>query len=89
LTLDAAGNLYAADGGALFFCNAGNCNEWVELYCGQIVNVSSGEVLVTGTANIFENITSDAKGNLYGTTNTCGGLGTTTRTSGMVWQYSP
>jgi hypothetical protein len=88
LTQDAAGNLYAAEGGALY-CNAGNCNEQVELYCGQIVNVSSGAVLVTGTADIFGNITSDANGNLYGTTNACGGSGTTTRTSGMVWQYSP
>ncbi len=86
LTLDAAGNLYAAAGGELSFCNGNDCSS---LYCGQIVNVFSNEVLVTGTADIFENITSDANGNLYGTTNTCGGLGTTTRTSVMVWKYSP
>jgi len=86
LTLDAAGNLYAAEGGSLYFCLPQECQQ---SYCGQIVNVFSSEVLVTGDADIFGNITSDANGNLYGTTSTCGGLGTTTRTSGMVWQYSP
>jgi hypothetical protein len=88
LTLDAAGNLYAAEGGELFFCNGGNCNYWVELYCGQIANVSSGEVLVTGDADIFGNIASDANGNLYGTTSTCG-FGTQQRNTGMIWQISP
>ena len=86
LTLDAAGNLYAAEGGSLYFCLPQECQQ---SYCGQIVRVFDGEVLVTGDADIFGNITSDANGNLYGTTNTCGGLGTTSRTSGMIWQYSP
>jgi hypothetical protein len=88
LAMDAADNLYAAEGGALFFCNAGNCNEFVELYCGQIANITSGEVLVTGKADIFGNIASDANGNLYGTTTTCG-FGTLQRNTGMIWQYSP
>jgi hypothetical protein len=88
LTLDAAGNLYDAEGGVLGFCNAGNCNDWVELSCGQITNVGSGEVLFTGDSDIFWNITSDANGNLYGTTSTCG-FGTLQRTDGMIWQYSP
>ncbi len=85
LTLDATGNLYAAEGGELYFCNGNDCSS---LYCGQIVNVSSNEVLVTGFADIFGNITSDANGNLYGTTSTCG-FGTLRRTDGMIWQYSP
>jgi hypothetical protein len=85
LTLDAAGNLYDAEGGSLGFCLPQECQE---LSCGQIVNVSSGEILVTGTSDIFENITSDANGNLYGTTSTCG-FESPLRTSGMIWQYSP
>jgi uncharacterized repeat protein (TIGR03803 family) len=85
LTMDAAGNLYAAEGGSLFFCLPQECQQ---SYCGQVVSVFSGEVLVTGTADIFGNITSDANGNLYGTTSTCG-FGTLQRTDGMIWQYSP
>ena len=88
LALDAADNLYAAEGGVLIFCNGGDCNELVELYCGQIANVGSGQVLVTGDADIFGNIASDANGNLYGTTTTCG-FNTPSRTNGMIWQYSP
>ena len=48
----------------------------------------SGEVLVTGDADIFWNIASDANGKLYGTTTTCG-FGTLQRNTGMIWQYSP
>jgi len=86
LTLDAAGNVYAAEGGSLFFCTPETTNCFA-LYCGQIVS-ASGEVLVTGDADIFENITSDANGKLYGTTSTCG-FGTLQRNTGMIWQYSP
>jgi len=86
LTLDAAGNLYAADGGSSGYCGPAGC---VDLYCGQIVRaLPSSEILVTGTSDIFGNITSDANGNLYGTTSTCG-FESPLRTSGMVWQYSP
>ncbi|MGA2906047.1 MAG: choice-of-anchor tandem repeat GloVer-containing protein, partial [Candidatus Korobacteraceae bacterium] len=85
LTQDAAGNLYAAEGGILEYCNGLSC---FEEYCDQIVRVGYGGVLVTGNADIFGNITSDANGNLYGTTNTCG-FESPLRTSGMIWQYSP
>jgi hypothetical protein len=84
LTTDAAGNLYAVEGGDAW------CDPWgcYGMNCGRVVAVPSGAVLVSGGANIFQNLTSDANGNLYGTTNTCG-FGTPSRTDGMVWQYSP
>jgi hypothetical protein len=85
LAMDAAGNLYASAGGA-------EVGVGQEYYCGVVEKVSgccSYTPLVSGAADIFYNLTSDANGNVYGTANTCGGLGTTTRTSGMVWQYSP
>ncbi len=86
LALDGADNLYATEGGSLFFCSPGTTYCFA-LYCGQIVK-ASGEVLVTGDADIFGNIASDANGNLYGTTSTCG-FGTLQRNTGMIWQYSP
>jgi len=85
LTIDAAGSLYATEGGGY----VGECGEncYVILSCGGILDVGSGTV-VTGFADIFGNITSDANGNLYGTTSTCG-FGTLQRNTGMIWQYSP
>ncbi len=85
LTLDPGGNLYAAQGGSVYFCGFNFCTQ---LYCGQIVNVADRAILVTGDADIFGNIASDANGNLYGTTSTCG-FGTLQRDTGMIWQYSP
>jgi len=83
----AAGGVYAAEGGDDVSCEpGGNCYGW---HCGKIIAVDSHTPLVAGDANIFWNITSDAKGKLYGTTGTCGGLGTPFRNGGMVWQYSP
>jgi hypothetical protein len=74
--LDSAGNLYAVDGGGL------------DYLCGTVLNITSQTELVSGTDPIFDNLTSDANGNLYGTTSTCG-FGTPQRTNGMIWQYSP
>jgi hypothetical protein len=87
LTMDAAGELYAAEGGSLYNCIPGYC---YQLNCGEIVRIlPTHQPLVTGTADIFGNITSDANGNLYGTASTCG-FGTSYRgTDGMIWQYSP
>lgn len=86
LAFDQAGNLYAAGGG--FEVDVGGDYYW----CGEVANVSQlccGEgILIFGRADIFYNLTSDANGNLYGTTNTCG-FGTLQRTDGMIWQYSP
>jgi hypothetical protein len=79
LTVDAAGNLYAAEGGDDYYYS---------MHCGNILDVTTRTTLVGGNANIFGNITSDAKGKLYGTTGTCG-FGTPQRTDGMIWQYSP
>lgn len=76
LALDGAGNLYAVDGGGWYF------------KCGAVVNISSETQLVGGYDQIFGNLVSDANGNLYGTTSTCG-FGSPQRNTGMVWQYSP
>jgi len=82
LAIDAAGNLYAGQGGLDLQVN-------YYYYCGEVVAVPSHTVLVRANADIFTNLISDANGNLYGTTATCGGLGSLYRGSGMVWQYSP
>lgn len=84
LAMDGSGNLYATEGGSEI---DGNGNQW---WCGAVLNVigGGGTTLVSGNADVFGNLTSDADGNLYGTTSTCG-FGTTSRTTGMVWRYSP
>jgi uncharacterized repeat protein (TIGR03803 family) len=84
LAMDAAGSLYATEGGM---------EEGVgqSSYCGTVEKVTgpySYTTLVSGSADIFYNLSSDANGKLYGTTSTCG-FGKLSRTSGMVWQYSP
>jgi uncharacterized repeat protein (TIGR03803 family) len=75
LALDAAGNLYAVQGGGEYYL------------CGAVVNITSQTDLVSGRAPIFGNLTSDANGNLYGTTPSCGFV--PDKTDGMIWQYSP
>jgi hypothetical protein len=72
LALDGAGNLYAVAGGGL------------DYWCGTVLNITSQTQLVGGYDPIFDNLTSDANGNLYGTISTCGFGG-----GAMVWQYSP
>ena len=55
LTVDAAGGLYAAEGGDDAYCQfGGNC---YTLHCGKIIAVGSHTPLVAGDANIFWNIT--------------------------------
>ena len=85
LAFDAAGNLYLAEGGDDAQCDWRGC---YFNHCGLIKGLGSPP-LVSGNANIFWNLTSDPKGNLYGTTGSCGGLGTPFRFGGMIWQYSP
>lgn len=87
LATDAAGNLYASEGGSDMGVCDPNCTIY---YCGGILQVEGvwGTPLVSGAADIFWNLSSDANGNLYGTTSTCG-FGTVSRKTGMVWQYSP
>ncbi len=85
LAMDAAGNLYATEGGRE---EAAGGDEY---YCGVVLNVTgpySSTTLVSGAADIFYNLASDANGNLYGTTDTCG-FESLSRTTGMLWQYSP
>jgi len=86
LTFDPTGNLWATEGGAYVGECGPNC--YVLIGCGSILNVSSGRPVITGFTGVFDNITSDANGNLYGTTNYCG-FGTLQRNTGMIWQYSP
>jgi len=86
LALDSSGNLYATEGGANE-CGDDNCI----VYCGAVLKIGGSwpyTTLVSGQAAIFGPLISDANGNLYGTTWTCG-FGTLQRTDGMLWQYSP
>jgi len=80
LTVDPTGNLYAAAAG--YGCNQNGCN----YDCTAVGSVPSNTPLIWGQNFVFGNLTSDAKGNLYGTTDTCA-FGNPT--DGMVWQYSP
>ncbi len=86
LVTDAAGNLYASEGGS----DMGVCNPPCTYYCGGILQVQGiqGTPLVSGDADIFGNLASDANGNLYGTTATCG-FRTSRRNTSMVWTFSP
>ncbi len=76
LALDGAGNLYAVDGGGWYY------------KCGAVLDIYNERQLVGGYDQIFGNLVSDANGNLYGTTSTCG-FGSPQRNTGMIWQYSP
>ncbi len=84
LAIDKAGNLYAAVGGEELDCYP-PCNYY---YCGQVINMTSQESLFSGNADIFQNLSLDSNGTLYGTTNTCG-FESLQRNTGMIWQYSP
>ena len=82
LGTDAAGNLYAAGGGT-------EIGVGQTFNCGVVEKVNGGyTTLVTSNADIFGNLTTDANGNLYGTTTTCG-FKMPQRDTGMIWQYSP
>ena len=85
LAIDEGGGVYLAEGGDDVQCDYRGC---YFNHCG-IIKGLGGAPLVSGNANIFWNLTSDAKGNLYGSTNACGGLGTVHRNGGMIWKYSP
>jgi uncharacterized repeat protein (TIGR03803 family) len=78
LTVDPAGNLYAAAGGLGF--NGNNV-----YYCGAVASTAATlQPLISSNEDLFGNLTSDSKGNLYGTISYCG-----PGNDGMVWQYSP
>ncbi|MGA2371987.1 MAG: choice-of-anchor tandem repeat GloVer-containing protein [Candidatus Korobacteraceae bacterium] len=80
LTVDPAGNLYAAADGFGYYDPGG-----YYCYCGAVGNVRNGlQSLVSSNDWIFENLSSDKKGNLYGTVSYCG-----PGNHGMIWQYSP
>lgn len=86
LAMDENGNLYVAEGGTHTDCSPSGCYTW---NCGNIMKVSQREFLISGDADIFYNLSSDANGNLYGTTQACGVPVTPFSGSGMIWQYSP
>ena len=83
LAIDAGGNLYAVYDGEHYFCTG----QWCEFVCGGITKVPHYP-LISSSADIFWNLTSDANGNLYGTTNACGSFETPFKEGGMIWQYS-
>jgi uncharacterized repeat protein (TIGR03803 family) len=78
LTVDPAGNLYAAaDGEGFYYPNT--------CYCGAVGTPSYLlQPLIWSNSTIFGNLSSDAKGNIYGTTASCG-----PGNDGVVWQISP
>jgi uncharacterized repeat protein (TIGR03803 family) len=78
LTVDPAGNLYAAaDGFGYYYPNY--------CYCGAVGSTSYlFQPLIWSNESIFGNLSSDAKGNIYGTTASCG-----PGNDGVIWQYSP
>ena len=85
LAVDASGNIDVTEWGLDYECGPSGCYYYT---CGNVTNASSQQLLVSGNANVFNNLSSDANGNLYGTTDTCG-FGTLQRNTGMIWQYSP
>jgi uncharacterized repeat protein (TIGR03803 family) len=78
LTVDPAGNLYgAADGFGYYYPNY--------CYCGAVGTTSYlFHPLISSNSGIFGNLTSDAYGNIYGTTASCG-----PGNDGVIWQLSP
>jgi uncharacterized repeat protein (TIGR03803 family) len=72
LALGTGGELYATEGAGLTF------------FCSGILDVQRDRVVVYGPLSMFTNLTSDADGNLYGTSPTCGPAN-----DAMVWQLSP
>ena len=83
LSMDAAGHLYAAEGSSEENCDPDGCSDYS---CGNIIE--DGLYRVAGNADIFYNLASDADGNLYGTTQSCG-FETPRQEGPMIWQYSP
>jgi hypothetical protein len=83
LAIHGLDTLFATEGGSDDTCTNGSC---YQNNCGKVIAVPSGANLVTGLADIFPNVTSDANANLYGTTSTCG---SSSGTDGMVWKYAP
>lgn len=85
LAIDSQDALYVAQGGVDESCPPDGCYVF---NCGQVFSVSGRGILFTGNADIFTNVISDANGHLYGTTQTCG-FGSSHRSNGMIWEYSP
>ncbi len=80
VTIDAAGNLYATEGG--YTPGAGG-----DYYWGNVIKVLGGppqdRFLVGFAGDDFRDLEVGAGGNLYGTTGACGG------SPGTVWQLTP
>jgi uncharacterized repeat protein (TIGR03803 family) len=82
LAVDPTGKLYAAANGFAYYYPTGYAS------CGAVGSITYPWQILwannAGSASIFENLTLDARGNLYGTTASCG-----PGNDGIVWEYSP
>jgi uncharacterized repeat protein (TIGR03803 family) len=76
LAFGASGHLYLASGGIDVDCRPQDS--------GQIFDVTTQTSVVHGGVDIFQNLTADANGNLYGASAACGADG-----GGMVWKLTP
>ena len=72
----ASGHLYLGSGGIDDDC--------MPLDSGEIYDVTVQTYVVEGNVDIFQNMTPDANGNLYGASAACGNNG-----GGMVWKLTP
>ncbi|MFI5116389.1 MAG: choice-of-anchor tandem repeat GloVer-containing protein [Terriglobales bacterium] len=79
LAIDAAGNLYAAEGGQ--DVDLGGEHYWGNIY--KVLGWGWDPPLVGFGGNNFRDLELDASGKLYGTTGACGG------SNGTVWQLTP
>jgi uncharacterized repeat protein (TIGR03803 family) len=76
LTLASSGHLYLSCGGVDSDCMPHDS--------GDIYDVTAQTFVVEGNVDIFQNMTADANGNLYGASAACGNNG-----GGMVWKLTP
>jgi uncharacterized repeat protein (TIGR03803 family) len=84
LTIDAAGRLYATEGGWVD-CGGSPCPTWGKVF--ELTGPHQEHTLVSFKGNDFGPLVPGASGKLYGTTASCGTFGHSD--NGTVWQLSP